>query len=209
MLIRYSHSGVTLIELMIGIAILAVMILLAVPGFSAMIQNQQIRTQAESILNGLQLARAEAVKRNSVVNFQLVGDLTAACAPAVAGKAWVVSVFDTTGLCDVATDQETKVTDAGFDPTINPLILEKRTVEGSLNADVMVEDPGAAVIAFNGVGRVAPLAAVATVINVTNPTGGACAPAGPMRCLDVVVEPGGQIKMCDPALAATDTRSCF
>ncbi|MCC6472780.1 MAG: hypothetical protein IT514_03450, partial [Burkholderiales bacterium] len=44
----------------------------------------------------------------------------------------------------------------------------------------------------------------------TNPSGGACAAdGGPMRCLNVLVSPGGQIKMCDPAVAATgDTRRC-
>jgi type IV fimbrial biogenesis protein FimT len=37
----------------------------------------------------------------------------------------------------------------------------------------------------------------------------ACAPSGPIRCLMVVISPGGQSKVCDPAATSVgDTRSC-
>jgi type IV fimbrial biogenesis protein FimT len=58
------QAGLTLIEIVIAVAVLAILIALAVPSYRAWIQNSQIRTAAESILNGLQTARAEAVKRN-------------------------------------------------------------------------------------------------------------------------------------------------
>jgi len=65
-----AQYGVTLIEMLIGIAILGILIALGLPGYSAWIQNTQIRTAAESVLNGMQLARNEAVRRN--LNVQLV-----------------------------------------------------------------------------------------------------------------------------------------
>jgi type IV fimbrial biogenesis protein FimT len=63
------HRGFTLIEIMIVISLLAFLLFLAVPNFSRWIQNTQIRTAAEAITSGLQTARAEAVRRNTSVQF--------------------------------------------------------------------------------------------------------------------------------------------
>ncbi len=66
-------NGVTLIELLIGMAILALILSLGLPSISTWMQNTQLRSAAESIQSGLQLARAEAVKRNTFVGFTMAG----------------------------------------------------------------------------------------------------------------------------------------
>lgn len=66
-------SGFTLIELLIGIAVLAIVITAGMPGFRQWIQNTHIRNASESVLNGMQRARAEAVSRNTNVAFTLGG----------------------------------------------------------------------------------------------------------------------------------------
>ncbi len=63
------QSGVTLIELLIAIAIFAIVLGMGVPSYRNWLQSSQIRTAADSILNGLTLARAEAVKRNQNITF--------------------------------------------------------------------------------------------------------------------------------------------
>lgn len=69
---RFSrHRGFTLIELMIGIVVMALVMALGMPSYSTWIQNTKLRNAAESILNGLQLARSEAVARNQIVRFAL------------------------------------------------------------------------------------------------------------------------------------------
>jgi len=73
--------GFTLIELAIGLAILGILVMAALPSYTAWIQNTQIRTAAESVLSGMQLARAEAVRRNT--NVRLVFG---------AASSWTVSV---------------------------------------------------------------------------------------------------------------------
>jgi type IV fimbrial biogenesis protein FimT len=65
--------GFSLIELMIGVAILAILLSAVIPSFKVWIQNAKIRTAAESLKNGLQLARLEAIRRNERVFFSLVG----------------------------------------------------------------------------------------------------------------------------------------
>lgn len=69
------QRGFTLIELIVSIMVLAVILALGAPTFQTFIQNTRLRTTAEALLNGLQLARAEAVRRNTDVRFVLANDL--------------------------------------------------------------------------------------------------------------------------------------
>jgi prepilin-type N-terminal cleavage/methylation domain-containing protein len=65
------QAGFTLIEMTIAIAVASLLILAALPSFRIWVQNTQIRTTAEGVLNGFQLARAEAVRRNANIELQL------------------------------------------------------------------------------------------------------------------------------------------
>jgi type IV fimbrial biogenesis protein FimT len=61
-----SHSasqGFTLVELLVTISIAAVLLTLAVPSFSTLILNQQVRVAAGDLQTTLFYARSEAIKR--------------------------------------------------------------------------------------------------------------------------------------------------
>jgi len=68
---RRAGRGFTLIELMVTVAVLAVGLALAAPSLSTQIANYRLRGAAEGVINGLNYARAEAVRRNSNVSFTL------------------------------------------------------------------------------------------------------------------------------------------
>ena len=198
MLIRAPERGVTLIELMIGLAIVALVLFVAVPSFGIFLQNSQIRNAAGSALNGLEIARNEAIRRNAPVRFQFVSNLTASCALSTTSLAWVVSQANPAGACDTPASD-----------TVAPQIIQSRSAtEGTSNARVTLA--GGSTLVFTGLGR-AQTGGI-TQIDVTN-TSGTCQYADPtngtMRCMRIVVSSGGQSRMCDPQVTATnDPRKC-
>ena len=70
MMIRYSHfsqKGVTLIELMIVIALLAILTTIAAPSYNNLIQRNSVDGGVDLFVAQLRLARNEAVRRNNTV----------------------------------------------------------------------------------------------------------------------------------------------
>jgi type IV fimbrial biogenesis protein FimT len=197
--ITMRASGFTLIEVMITLAVLSLLLMIGLPGMNTWLQNTQIRASAEAIQSGLQLARAEALRRNVPVRFQLVDSLAAGCALSAAGTSWVISLADPAGLCDAVEDD-----------AVAPQILQKRGGgEGTPNAVVAAT---ASTILFNGLGRASGGAAAVQidVRHVTDPLGGNCQTAGgPMRCLRINISSGGEPRMCDPVVMdPADPRRC-
>lgn len=68
---KFKQTGFSLVELMIAVAIIGVLAAFAMPSYFGWIQNTKIRTAAESIQNGIQRARSEALMRNTNVTFTL------------------------------------------------------------------------------------------------------------------------------------------
>ncbi len=196
--------GFSLIELLIGVSVVAITIALGLPSITSWLDNIQVRNAAEGTLSGLQFARSEALRRNALVRFQLTDSLLASCALSAAGGNWIVSLADVTGLCNVAASE-----------TVAPQAIAKRlNADGSPKADFAANTPA---IVYNGLGR---LTGAATTLQITisnDSNGGTCQHAGgAVRCLRVVVNQTGQPRMCDPMVGdstvpsgdLTDARAC-
>lgn len=95
---RAQSAGFTLTELMIAVAILGTVVAMGMPSFRQMLRSAEIRSVAESVANGLQRARAEAVARNTRVQFALG-----------AGTAWTVADRAGTTIDTRATDEGSSV----------------------------------------------------------------------------------------------------
>jgi type IV fimbrial biogenesis protein FimT len=70
---RRVAAGFTLIELMIGLTVAALLFTLGAPSFNDFMRSSEIRSTTESIINGLRVARSEAANRNEPVRFTLAG----------------------------------------------------------------------------------------------------------------------------------------
>lgn len=189
---RGSHfaQGVTVVELMVAVAILAILLAIGVPSFQNYIRNTQIRATAESMLAGLNLARTEALRRNTRVSLWLVNNMTAGCARSNTGTSWVVSLDDPTGKCHVASSA-----------TVSPRIAQVRSAsEGGTGVNVTATSgmaTASSCITFNGFGTVEsecpggsdPISRIAFV---------SATAADSTRDLQIRINPGGAARLCAP-----------
>lgn len=172
-----KSAGFTLVELMVAVAVFAILISVGMPTFRQMLKNYQVRVAAESVANGLQRARAEAVARNAPVQFVLGS-----------ASSWTV-------------DYVTKPV-----PT-DPPIDTRSSGEGSANVAVTAVradlSTAADTITFNNLGQVTNAAtAIARVAFDASASGG-------NQVLWVVIGAGGNARVCDTGLPATNLRSCL
>ncbi|MCQ4296826.1 GspH/FimT family pseudopilin [Pseudomonas stutzeri] len=84
------QAAFTLIEVMVTLAILAVLAAIAVPGYDSIVLNSRLRTYTTDFSASAQLARSEAMKRNSPVT--LCSSSNGATCDASAGweQGWVI-----------------------------------------------------------------------------------------------------------------------
>ena len=61
---RAVAGGFTLVELLVSMAVMAILLTLAVPAFSEAMVSSRLTSVANSFLSHLYLARSEAIKRN-------------------------------------------------------------------------------------------------------------------------------------------------
>lgn len=200
-----TARGFTLVELMVGITIVGIVIAMGMPGFTTYLQGSKLANSANGYLSGIQLARAEAIRRNVPVQFILTADPisvgiqnTAALNPN--GQNWVVRFQDPTGPTPPFTLLQAKSAQEGAYSSAGVSVL----VVGSATAPAVFDGS----ITFNGFGATLPPGANYQ-LDLSNPNGGACAPAGPMRCPRVRVTAGGQVSVCDPNVTVVgDSRGC-
>lgn len=180
-----KSMGFTLIEMLIVIAIIAIATTLGMPSYRAWVQNTQIYNAAQSVLNGLQKARAEAVKQNTNIEFILGAN------PLVAGSVplWSIQAYGASA------------------------VIESATTEGSKNVTSTVTPAGATTITFNNLGGVGVPSNMPNNADGSAPLSqidfnSAILPGS--RNLRVTIGIiGGTIRMCDPNLATgTSPRAC-
>lgn len=195
--VRKHVRGVSMIEILIGIAIIAILIALGLPSIGELMRNTKVRNAAESVQNGLNAARAEAVKRNATIVFQLTDS---------ANVNWQICLWD------MAAD----ACKSGVD-----LIQSYKSSDGASNvragADAAVPAAGAVAtrlgagvglpgrVGFTGFGRLAVPATDLQRIDFYDST----VAEADQRRMVLLISTGGQVRMCDPQVKLSVTpRGC-
>ena len=120
--------GFTILELMVALAIAALLLTIGMPSFTTFVRNSEIRSTAESISNGLRVARTEATRLNKPVSFTLVGG---------GNPGWSINEFDGATL-------------------VLPPIQQYAKLEAGKSATAVTTPATAVSVTFNGLGRVIP-----------------------------------------------------
>ena len=136
---RTGSKGFTLIELMIAVAVVAIIIMIAAPSFRDMVSIQRLRSVNSQLVTDLQFARNEAVARG--VPLRVVFDPDGAC----------YALFTSTGTAtQTANSQRCDcLKGPGNACTGIPGTTEVRTVELPTGQGVFVYPLGVAAVAFD------------------------------------------------------------
>jgi len=105
---RSAQHGFTLIELMIVVALLAIISAFALPAFQSFIASNRLTSEANELLSGLNLARSEAVRTQCSARLcraTFASDGTASCVNTNDRQPWegwvvLVGITTSTGACD-------------------------------------------------------------------------------------------------------------
>jgi type IV fimbrial biogenesis protein FimT len=198
----FRQRGITMVEIMVSIAIVSLVLGIGIPNFTSWLQNTQVRATAESVLAGLQLARAEAVRQNTKARFQLTGGN--------AGMAsWAVSTgrLDRTD-CPSGTDLfpcpiQTGSARAGGQTGrigVTTAALSSTNYASAIAAGTgMGSNP---TVIFDAFGRTD-----STVTNITRIDVTSAAYSGARRMV-ITISDSGMARLCDPALSASNSRGC-
>jgi len=86
----YRQSGFTLVELMITVAVLAILLALALPSFQASIRSNRVATTSNELLGSLSLARTEAIRGLGAAGVCASDDGAACTATTDWANGWIV-----------------------------------------------------------------------------------------------------------------------
>jgi type IV fimbrial biogenesis protein FimT len=177
-----NTRGFSLVELMVAVALLAMLLGLAAPSFATWIQNAKTRTASDAIQNGLRLAQAEAVRRHRQMVLFRTSDpvCTNATAPSASGNFWVLRTVAMVAGEPVTTVQCGQLAEASDGVSVTGPTAVCFSGIGRL---VTNADPG-----IGGTG--CSLAGGTQTFDVSNPRGD--------RPLKVMVALAGSVRMCDP-----------
>ncbi|HWH82005.1 MAG TPA: GspH/FimT family pseudopilin [Burkholderiaceae bacterium] len=199
---RRAQRGISMIEAATTLTVLAVLLGAVAPSVGTWMRNLRIRNAAESVQNGLQRARMEALRRNQTVMFSLVtasgpAALDNTCALSSNSASWVISLDSPALQCAAA-----------LSSTGTPALIEKAAAGvGSAGVTVAALQADNSTVAnsvtFNGFGRVVGTTGVAR-IDFDN-----AVTSNDYRPLRVLLTPAGAVRMCDPRITNTaDPRYC-
>jgi len=176
------ERGVSLIEMSTALAVTAILASMAVPSYSAWQGNTRIRASAEAIQSGLNLARAEAVARNTSVTFTLQGN-----------GGWTVSCAAVTANCPAGIHGRSG---AEIGTGISLALVQR---------DNSAENSSASVT-FNSSGRPDTAASSLRRIDIDVPS--SLLPSAQSRELRIVLSDLGRSRLCDPNAASGSPTAC-
>lgn len=191
--------GLSLVELMVALAILGFALMAAMPSISGWLQDMAVRSSGEALKAGLERARIEALRRNATVGFWLVSDasknLSNDCVLSNTGPSWVVSGGDPSAQCAMPVS-------AASAPRLVDRWSATQTARGATLQTLTAGGDTGNRVQFDNLGQVLFGDEQIRQIDIRHESGTG-------RALRLRIEPGGTVRLCEPAVvSAADPRRC-
>jgi type IV fimbrial biogenesis protein FimT len=173
--------GFTLIELMVTIAILAILIGIAIPSFQEMIQSNRLQSASAEFQSTLAMARTEAIKRGGDAKVTVLANTVGTTTAWNNGYTVFVDRSAATTLAQLATESALAAANPTTPGSRGALGEQLMTIPALNSAINFTESNG--YVTFNGMGRSLQMGGggfLATTYQVTSSAG---APPSTSRCL--------------------------
>lgn len=178
------QGGMSLIELLVVVSVLAILAAVGVPSYQQWVRNSRIRAAAESLQNGLRIARSEAAQRGSNVRFELTSATNAS---------WEVCALNGATTCE-GTGATTITSYAASEGAIG-IKLGVATSQGDLTSPLSPGIPANSGATFGSLGR--PTSYGSKDLARIDVSSGVATD----RSLVTTISSGGMVRMCDPKLS--------
>lgn len=113
------HAAFTLIELMITIAIAAILLALAIPSFSTMLGNNRLAARANSLLTALNFTRSSALAQNTPTQLCPIGAAGSSICGTNWRAGWIVTTLPAAGAAVLLQSQQS----GPRDPSLSPVAI--------------------------------------------------------------------------------------
>lgn len=110
-----ASSGFTLIELMVTIAVLAIIVTIAAPSISTQLANQRVKSTTATLISALKEAKSESLIRRQQVTMSI--DDSATNKIITLSDSIASYKYDTKSSISVVDEDDTAVTSANFSPS--------------------------------------------------------------------------------------------
>lgn len=151
-----ARAGFTLIELVMTVAVLAILIAIAAPSVRDLMMNTRLTSQTNDLLTDLAAARSEAVKREVQVGI-CTSDTGTSCTTTAWDLGWIVFID----------------ADKNGQPDSGTLPIRRMVAFDGKNTLVRTDNPGPGnstnVIAYSPTGRAAGVSAGGAVFQLRDP----------------------------------------
>jgi len=101
---RGPQAGFTLIELMVGVAIMAILLMVGVPSFQSAVASSRLSTSTNDVVSALALARTEAIRRGTRVTVCKSANATGCTTAGNWAQGWIIFIDTTRSSADAAVD---------------------------------------------------------------------------------------------------------
>lgn len=150
---KARQLGFTLIELMVTVAIIAILAAMAYPSFTDMIARNRLKGAAEGLFGDLQFAKSEAIKSNETVTvtFLNIGAANWSYSITRPGSPDPLKVMKAADAQDVTLSAKTNGATLAFNPlrgtvTNSSTVTFQRTSDTAQTMSVVVSDLGGIII---------------------------------------------------------------